>query len=55
MDEYLRGENAFPFITSLMDEQWVAYVTSYSGMLFDLLILPLILWPVTRWYALGRR
>ncbi len=53
MDEYLRGENAFPFITSLMDEQWVAYVTSYSGMLFDLLILPLILWPVTRWYALG--
>lgn len=35
-----------------MKEEWVIYFFSYSGLLFDLLIVPLLLWKKTRPLAL---
>jgi hypothetical protein len=52
MDIYLARRTDFPFVGQWFDEQWMAYVVSYSGMLFDLLIFPLLLWPKTRLPAL---
>jgi hypothetical protein len=36
-----------PFLTS----EWAVYLFSYGGLLFDLLIVPLLLWKRTRRYA----
>jgi uncharacterized membrane protein YphA (DoxX/SURF4 family) len=52
MDIYLADESNLPFIGSFVSEPWVVDVASYSGMLFDLFILPLLLWQRTRIPAL---
>lgn len=31
-----------------LDQAWLAYAMSYGGILFDLLVVPLLLWPRTR-------
>lgn len=60
--DWLRGEpmrtwlaqNAdFPIIGSLLTEEWMVYLFSYGGLLLDLLIVPILLWPRTRVLGYG--
>jgi hypothetical protein len=53
MDAYLASFPAFPLVGRWFDEQWLIHLASYGGMLFDLFILPLLLWPKTRLPALA--
>jgi hypothetical protein len=48
MDQYLSGEDSFPFITPLFDQHWVHLALSWAGIGFDLLIVPLLIWRRTR-------
>jgi len=59
--DWLRGEpmrmwlaerTDFPLIGQWFTEEWMVYAFSYGGLLFDLLIVPLILWKRTRILAL---
>lgn len=52
MMSFLAGENSFPFISPLFNEQWFAVLLSWVGAGFDLLIVPLLLWRRTRLFAL---
>lgn len=41
----------FPIIGQYFTEEWMVYFFAYGGLLFDLLIVPLLLWKKTRWPA----
>ncbi|QIF01016.1 HTTM domain-containing protein [Roseimicrobium sp. ORNL1] len=57
--DWLRGEpmrewladraGKFPAFGHYFFEEWVVYGFAYGGMLFDLLVVPLLLWKPTRW------
>ncbi|CAN5678440.1 HTTM domain-containing protein [soil metagenome] len=58
--DWLRGEPMrtwmsrqpdFPIIGRWFTDEWMVYAMSYGGLLLDLLIVPLILWYRTRWFA----
>jgi hypothetical protein len=40
-----------PFRAGFIDERWAAYGIAWSGALYDLLIVPALLWRRTRWPA----
>lgn len=44
----LRSKKDYIIIGSLMEQQWFHYFIAYSGIIFDLLIVPLLLWKPTR-------
>jgi hypothetical protein len=48
MDAYLGNHPEFPLLGAWFDEGWLTDFASYAGMLFDLSIVPLLLWPRTR-------
>ncbi len=59
--DWLRGEPMrlwlseridFPLIGRFFTVDWIPYFFSYGGLLLDLLIVPLLLWHRTRWFAL---
>ncbi|MFW5696781.1 MAG: HTTM domain-containing protein [Phototrophicaceae bacterium] len=52
MRSWLAARADFPVIGQWFTEEWMVYIFSYGGMLFDLLIVPLLLWPRTRLLAL---
>jgi vitamin K-dependent gamma-carboxylase len=39
-----------PVIGPLLAQEWVAYLFAYGGLLFDLLVVPLLMWRKTRPY-----
>ena len=57
--DWLRGEpmrswlaeraGKFPSFGHYFHEEWVVYGFAYGGLLFDLLVVPLLLWRPTRW------
>lgn len=48
------GERAdFPWIGQYFGEEWMVYLFTYGGLLFDLAVAPMLLWPRTRWLAFG--
>src|SRR5205085_12060921 len=58
--DWLRGEpmrtwlaetTQFPIIGRFFREQWVVYFLSYDSLLFDLLVVPFLLWRRTRMAA----
>jgi hypothetical protein len=60
--DWLRGEPMrmwlarrpdFPLVGGLSTEEWVVYLFSYGGLLFDLLIAPLLIWRRTRPFAIA--
>ncbi len=51
MRMWLAGQTDFPVIGRFFTEPWAAYLFSYGGLLFDLLIVPLLLWRRTRLVA----
>lgn len=48
MLSWLPGNNHFLIIGPYVDQPWLAWVISYGGLLFDLLVVPLLLWKRTR-------
>lgn len=47
----LKGKKDYVLIGPLMEQQWFHYFIAYSGIVFDLLIVPLLIWKATRKYA----
>lgn len=43
----------YPIIGGLLQAEWMPFIVSWGGFLFDLLIVPLLLWKPTRWFAVG--
>lgn len=52
MRAWLAARTDFPVIGRWFTEEWMVYLFSYGGLLFDLLIVPLLLWRRTRLPAL---
>jgi vitamin K-dependent gamma-carboxylase len=50
---WMADRTDFPLIGGLFTEAWMVMLFSYGGLLFDLLIVPLLLWWRTRILALG--
>ena len=48
---WLYGHGDLPLIGPLMQETWMAYAMSWGGALFDLAIVPALLWRRTRPFA----
>lgn len=48
MRTWLAERTDFPLVGMYFSEEWVVYAFSYGGLLFDLLIVPLLLIPRTR-------
>ena len=48
---WLPSKYDIPFLGDLMQQEWVAYAFSWSGMFYDLFIPFLLLWKRTRLYA----
>ncbi len=48
---WLAKRAAMPVIGSYIAHEWAAWVFSYGGLLFDLFIVPFLLWRRTRWWA----
>jgi hypothetical protein len=49
----LRQKTAYPIVGALFALPWVPYFLAWGGMLFDLLVVPGLLWRRTRPLALG--
>ncbi len=39
------------FMLGIFHQKWMHYFIAYSGLLFDLLVVPMLLWKRTRWLA----
>jgi len=48
---WLPANTDFPVIGPWLAQEWTAYLFSWAGLLFDLAIVPLLLWPRSRRYA----
>jgi vitamin K-dependent gamma-carboxylase len=48
MTTWLAANADFPVVGALFEQPWVAYAMSYAGLVFDLSIVPLLLWRRTR-------
>ena len=53
MRMWLAKRTDFPLFGQYFTEEWAVYAMSYGGLLFDLLVIPLLLWKKTRPYALA--
>lgn len=49
---WFKAKETYPIIGPLLQGEWVAYAVAYGGILFDLLIVPLMLWRKTRMFGL---
>ncbi len=50
---WIAERSAYPVLGPYLTEPWAGYFFAYGGLGYDLLIVPLILWRVTRWPALA--
>jgi vitamin K-dependent gamma-carboxylase len=51
MRMWLADRAHFPIVGPFFTQEWVVYLFSYGGLLFDLLVVPALLWHRTRPYA----
>nr|MBA4115342.1 HTTM domain-containing protein [Rubrobacter sp.] len=51
MRTWLAAETSFPVVGRLFTQEWMVYLFSHGGLLFDLLIVPFLLWRRTRLVA----
>ena len=47
----LANKSPFPFVQDIFNQKWFYLFIAYSGIAFDLLIVPLLLWKKTRTFA----
>jgi len=50
---FLSSKTDYPIVGSLFTKEWFHYLLSYSGLFFDLLIIPLLLFRKTRVFGFG--
>ena len=50
---WFRAKESYPVLGSLYVQPWFKWFVVYGGILFDGLVVPLLLWPRTRWLAVG--
>jgi hypothetical protein len=50
---WFAGKSDYPVIGGLLGEKWVQGLVTWGGIGFDLLVVPLLLWPRTRRFAFG--
>ena len=50
---WLARSTDFPLVGPLFTEEWVVLLFSYGGLLFDLLVVPMLLWRPARLWAIG--
>jgi len=48
MEILMRGKKEYLIIGDFLQQKWLHYILAYGGILFDLLIIPLLLWKPTR-------
>jgi len=48
MEILMRSKKEYYIIGDFLQQQWLHYILAYGGILFDLLIIPLLLWKPTR-------
>ncbi|MEO1257229.1 MAG: HTTM domain-containing protein [Bacteroidota bacterium] len=53
MRKWLGDSTDFPLVGQYFTEDLMPYVFSYGGLLFDLLVVPMLLFKRTRWLAFG--
>lgn len=51
MRTWLADRTDFPLVGELFTEKWAAYLFSHGGLVFDLFIVPFLVWRRTRIYA----
>jgi len=51
MRMWLEALANYPLIGPIFSKEWAGYLFSYGGLLFDLMVVPLLLWKRTRWFA----
>jgi vitamin K-dependent gamma-carboxylase len=47
----LANKSSYPFIRNIFNQKWFYLFIAYSGILFDMLIVPMLLWKKTRTLA----
>jgi len=47
----MKSKENYYLIGNILQQKWVHYFIAYSGLIFDLLVVPLLLWRPTRKYA----
>lgn len=47
----MKSKEHYYLIGNILQQKWVLYFIAYSGLFFDLLVVPLLLWKPTRKYA----
>jgi vitamin K-dependent gamma-carboxylase len=47
----MKSKEHYYLIGNILQQKWVHYFIAYSGLFFDLLVVPLLLWKPTRKYA----
>jgi hypothetical protein len=47
----MKSKEHYYIIGDILQQKWVHYFIAYSGIIFDLLVVPLLLWRPTRKYA----
>lgn len=50
---WMQHKTHYPIIGKLLEQDWMAYVIAYGGIAYDGLIIPLLIWPRTRIFAIG--
>lgn len=48
---WISYKSDLPVIGPYLTQRWMAWALSYAGLIFDLSIVPLLLWKKTRWFA----
>lgn len=48
----MAGKKDYWLVGEFLQQRWVHYSIAYVGILFDLLVIPLLLWRRTRWFIL---
>ena len=49
---WLAARTDFPVIGSFFTQEWMVYLFAYGGLLLDLFVVPALLWPRTRPFAI---
>ena len=50
---WLGRKTHYPIVGQLFELDWFPYFIAYAGIGYDLLIVPLLMWRKTRWFAIG--
>ena len=49
-ENLMRGKKDYWLVGDFLQQDWVHYCIAYTGILFDLLVIPLLLFKRTRWF-----